>query len=79
MRSYERCMCGDPECSSCGPPQGYGPLRDDLEVEPSVEDWIAERRRIADLNLGLLDPPRCDLVVRTENDHWEVGEGRVVK
>lgn len=22
-RGYEPCMCGDPECSSCGPAQGF--------------------------------------------------------
>jgi len=29
----ERCMCGDPDCSSCGPAQGYVPDMPDEDNE----------------------------------------------
>lgn len=58
----ERCMCGDPYCPSCGPAQGYTDPIDD--TEPFDPRELFEE---------VIPPPRCDLVVRTGNDAWELG------
>lgn len=76
--SSERCMCGDPYCPSCGPAQGYGPLYDDLEHEEDI-DKEESLRDMADYlraqaKEGVLPAPRCDLIVRTAHDAWEVGK-----
>ena len=42
------CLCGDPECPSCGPAQGLGP-EDDAWM---VHDWM-ERAILADIDATL--------------------------
>lgn len=42
MKTPERCMCGDTECPSCGPAQGYGSIDQD-DVDERAREIAVER------------------------------------
>lgn len=78
MRTPERCMCGDTECPSCGPAQGYGFDQDEVEEmarQIAVERLYSDPDEFSEVMEGIgsrevYKPLREALKVLSERGQW---------
>lgn len=75
----ERCMCGDPECPSCGPAQGFGTAFDPANYDQLDDGLLKEVLVQFRARMKVRSGFDIEDAVKGLNADWEILDGNYLE